>query len=516
MTSSVDTKVLGSDERHVENTALTADSSAPEEGNESREASTRGRRTAASKCVWAPLMGKRGKHLEDYISDEDYTPDRRSTSARGGSVRKRGRTRKSVSTTSDGQSAAKSVPATTEQGSSSVMPEQGSSSLTPESQQRSLKKYSAGGNVTAGDNIQEEAEWDSEGEEITYNLDEEFEDDNDIEMGPMRKMAPAPTRRTIRAGRTLIADGARGDVRAAPVPLTGSRPSVALGGAGMLAGKAPDISKATSIIRKIYTAQIPPRADDQPPLKVVRMTPSAQNIQQKYAFVKNSAGQLCRVMKAAAVPQTGIRNVAAYNIASANVSSKVARGSDIEPELREKMSKRVVAGDSVAEYNAIIDALHAELARVIEDRKKVVVNNRELIDQMQLAHATAVDIRESRIRQLERQVDILQAKLQNHLRKEQALLLGNDSHSQPAGNSGSADGRQMKIDMGMNGSRAVGKHDDTAVTQTNPLSKDRSGPPVLGSERVAMRTMEQLKQDVDDDDLDEIDEEEEGDFDELE
>lgn len=43
-----------------------------------------------------------------------------------------------------------------------------------------------------------------------------------------------------------------------------------------------------------------------------------------------------------------------------------------------------------------------------------------------------------------------------------------------AGNSGSADGRQMKIDMGMNGSRAVGKHDDTAVTQTNPLSKDRS------------------------------------------
>lgn len=61
MTSSVDTKVLGSDERHVENTALTADSSAPEEGNESREASTRGRRTAASKCVWAPLMGKRGK-----------------------------------------------------------------------------------------------------------------------------------------------------------------------------------------------------------------------------------------------------------------------------------------------------------------------------------------------------------------------------------------------------------------------------------------------------------------------
>lgn len=70
-------------------------------------------------------------------------------------MRKRGRTRKSVSTTSDGQSAAKSVPATTEQGSSSVMPEQGSSSLTPESQQRSLKKYSAGGNVTAGDNIQE-------------------------------------------------------------------------------------------------------------------------------------------------------------------------------------------------------------------------------------------------------------------------------------------------------------------------------------------------------------------------
>lgn len=40
--------------------------------------------------------------------------------------------------------------------------------------------------------------------------------------------------------------------------------------------------------------------------------------------------------------------------------------------------------------------LKAELARVIEDRKKVVVNNRELIDQMQLAHATAVDIRESR------------------------------------------------------------------------------------------------------------------------
>lgn len=70
---------------------------------------------------------------------------------------------------------------------------------------------------------------------------------------------------------------------------------------------------------------------------VSRLRPSAQNIQQKYAFVKNSAGQLCRVMKAAAVPQTGIRNVAAYNIASANVSSKVARGSDIEPELREKV-----------------------------------------------------------------------------------------------------------------------------------------------------------------------------------
>uniref|UniRef100_A0A915AWP9 Uncharacterized protein n=1 Tax=Parascaris univalens TaxID=6257 RepID=A0A915AWP9_PARUN len=263
MTSSMDMKVLESDERHVENAVLIADSSAPEEGNEGRETSTRGRRTAASKCVWAPLMGKRRKHLEDYISDEDYAPNRRSASARGSSVRKRGRARKSVSTTSIGQSTAKSIPATTEQESRSLM---------PESQQRSLKKYAAGGNVAAGDDIREEAEWDSEGEEITYNLDEEFEDDDDIEMGPTRKVTPAPAKRTIGAGRTSIADGTRGDVRATPVPLTASRPSIALGGAGMLAGKTPDISKATSIIRKMYTGQIPPRADDQPPLKVVRVT----------------------------------------------------------------------------------------------------------------------------------------------------------------------------------------------------------------------------------------------------
>ncbi|VDM40070.1 unnamed protein product [Toxocara canis] len=422
MTSSIDAKeVEGAqmlDEGRVESTTELASGDTPE-GAENKEVFTRGRRAAASKCAWASLMGKRGKRLEDDMSDEDYAPDRRSSSARATSAKRRARSRKSAGAGSGSQPAAKPL---TSSGSEPQQP------VRKDVHHQNVRR-----NIGASDDLQEEAEWDSEGDEVTYNLDEEFEEGVDLDMASARR-APPPIhlRGAIRGGRIPARGVMRAEIRAPATTHAGGRPSVAGGGSGMLTGKVPDISQATSIIRKTYTSQIRPRIDDQPPLKVIRMAQPSRNVQQqKFALVKNAAGQVCRIMRTAAGPQMGVRSVPSYNIASTSVSAVGAKGGDIPPELREKMSKRVVAGDSVGEYNAIIDALHAELARVIEDRKKVVVNHRELIDQMQLAHATAVDIRESRIRQLEHQVSILQTKLQNHLRREQSLLLGNEANSQP-------------------------------------------------------------------------------------
>jgi hypothetical protein len=99
---------------------------------------------------------------------------------------------------------------------------------------------------------------------------------------------------------------------------------------------------------------------------------------------------------------------------------------DIDREIEAICSRqptRLIEGSTVQEFNDVIDQLSQELHRVIEDRRNSMILHREFVEQMNLSHATALDIKDSRIRQLEQTVDTLQNKLQMAQKRIQLNVL---------------------------------------------------------------------------------------------
>ncbi|KAI6191552.1 hypothetical protein M3Y97_00240500 [Aphelenchoides bicaudatus] len=92
-------------------------------------------------------------------------------------------------------------------------------------------------------------------------------------------------------------------------------------------------------------------------------------------------------------------------------SMSVASANKQIEEINKKFGARVVAGDSVQKFNGLIDALVSEIKLMAEDRERMIRNHQELTEQMTLSHSTALDIKDSRIRQLENCVSKLQEQM---------------------------------------------------------------------------------------------------------
>lgn len=90
------------------------------------------------------------------------------------------------------------------------------------------------------------------------------------------------------------------------------------------------------------------------------------------------------------------------------ISSMQVQSTKEIDELNKKFGQRLVPGDSVQKFNNLINTLVTELKNAAEDRERLIRNHQELTEQMNLSHSTTIDIKESRIRQLENYVSRLQ------------------------------------------------------------------------------------------------------------
>ncbi|CAD5228970.1 unnamed protein product [Bursaphelenchus okinawaensis] len=96
---------------------------------------------------------------------------------------------------------------------------------------------------------------------------------------------------------------------------------------------------------------------------------------------------------------------------SANTMSSMAVSAKREvDELSKKYGQKIVAGDSVGKFNDLNATLLDQMKLISEDRNRLYANYQETVEQLNLAHTTALDLKDSRIRQLENLVNELQAK----------------------------------------------------------------------------------------------------------
>ncbi|TKR72558.1 hypothetical protein L596_019986 [Steinernema carpocapsae] len=131
------------------------------------------------------------------------------------------------------------------------------------------------------------------------------------------------------------------------------------------------------------------------------------------------------------------------------VSSMASSTSKEVAEITQKYKDRIIPNQSVAEFNKIIETLKSELMRMAEDRMRMAANHRETVDQMQLSFSTQLDLKDSRIRQLEQQVDQLQKKLQTSVDNHLIQLLGNEAQTSKApGMVASSNGKQYASAVG--------------------------------------------------------------------
>ncbi|KAK0406594.1 hypothetical protein QR680_018675 [Steinernema hermaphroditum] len=109
------------------------------------------------------------------------------------------------------------------------------------------------------------------------------------------------------------------------------------------------------------------------------------------------------------------------------VSSMVSSASKEVAEIMLKFKDRLIPGQTVAEFSKIIDTLKVELAKMAEDRQRITANHRETLDNIQLHYNALLDLKESRIRQLDIELKNLQKKLHDSIDNHLTQLLKNES-----------------------------------------------------------------------------------------
>ncbi|CAD5234861.1 unnamed protein product [Bursaphelenchus xylophilus] len=96
--------------------------------------------------------------------------------------------------------------------------------------------------------------------------------------------------------------------------------------------------------------------------------------------------------------------------ATTNMSSMAVSAQKEVEEITKKYGDRVIEGDSVRKFNDLNSNLLEQMRLISEDRNRLYANFQETVEQINLSHTTALDLKDSRIRQLENLVNELQAK----------------------------------------------------------------------------------------------------------
>uniref|UniRef100_A0A1I8A9M9 DNA helicase n=1 Tax=Steinernema glaseri TaxID=37863 RepID=A0A1I8A9M9_9BILA len=399
---------------------------------------TRERRSKAnSNKAWASLMpAKRGKNSDDEEEPEAPKAATATPSTRGAAKRTRA---KKTSPVPAKQAKKESPPppltpqsdkgeGTDESGATMEAPEE----LVPDHDTGMIKLSKM-----------EEGYFDEEEMEDDEDSHDYFDDPNDEDFGAESMTPPKKAARGKAGAKATATPAARGSRSArGGVPTPQSRAKVApravpaspATGSGPTSLSAPALRTVTSTSGPIVVSRNATTvlSSTGKPLKIVKLNGTAVRgarlVGQRIVTTTSAPS----VPASGDAPTTSAAQVSIFRPVSGGsgddvVSSMASSVSKEVSEITQKFKDRVIPGHSVAEFNKIIDTLKGELIRVTEDRQRMAANHRETVDQMQLNHSTLIDIKESRIRQLEQQVEQLQKKLQTSVDNHLIQLLGNES-----------------------------------------------------------------------------------------
>ncbi|KAI6232545.1 hypothetical protein M3Y95_00497100 [Aphelenchoides besseyi] len=242
--------------------------------------------------------------------------------------------------------------------------------------------------------------------------DEPSDDDDDDYNESSTKSAKRPTPKTTRSSSAKAQPTAKSQAAAAfshQYPMKNMLPR-------------------TSVVQKTSTNYVPPRVQPIRSIGIQRLRYAAPS----YATVVNENRPMFVLRQPGKLVET--KTTASANVASTPLtisSTSVQNSKEIE-EINKKFGERLVSGDKVQKFNNLINMLQDEMKLMAEDRLRMVQNHEETVEQMGLAHSAALDIKASRIRQLETYVSRLQSKISQLNTQLQAAVSEHESSKDDA------------------------------------------------------------------------------------
>ncbi|KAK0400719.1 hypothetical protein QR680_015417 [Steinernema hermaphroditum] len=426
------------------------------ESSETTAPATRERRSKAnSNKAWAALMpAKRGKTSEDEEEQQQPEPAKPvSTPATRGSKRGRGK---------------KESPVPAKQAKKDSPPPP----LTPQSEKGEANEETSTAPVKGEDLVpdhdtgmmklskMEEGYFEEEEMEEDDDSQDYIDDPNDKDFG-MEAMPPPKRGARGKAGAKAAATparGARGGRGSAPTPQSRAKPAARAVPASPAtssapAPAAPTLRPITAVSSASGSIVVPRNAttvlsSTGKPLKIVKLNGAAVRgarlVGQRIVTTSSAASLPVGTTAPTTSAVSSFRPVSGGSTDGA-VSSMASSASKEVAEITQKYKDRIIPGQTVGEFNKIIDTLKSELVRMAEDRQRMSANHRETIDNMQLHYSTLIDLKESRIRQLEQQVDQLQKKLHTSVDSHLTQVLGNETSTTASKAGEASNGKQPRV-----------------------------------------------------------------------
>ncbi|KAI6209610.1 hypothetical protein M3Y96_00239000 [Aphelenchoides besseyi] len=184
----------------------------------------------------------------------------------------------------------------------------------------------------------------------------------------------------------------------------------------------------TSVVQKTST-YVQPRVQPIRPIGIQRLRYAAPG----YSATVNENRPMFVLRQPGKIAETKTSGSANVGSTPLTISSTSVQNSKEIDEINKKFGERLVSGDKVQKFNNLINGLHEEMKLMAEDRLRMVQNHEETVEQMGLAHSAALDIKASRIRQLENYVGRLQNKI-SQLNAQLQCALSEHESSKDDGN----------------------------------------------------------------------------------
>uniref|UniRef100_A0A1I7XK58 C3H1-type domain-containing protein n=1 Tax=Heterorhabditis bacteriophora TaxID=37862 RepID=A0A1I7XK58_HETBA len=162
------------------------------------------------------------------------------------------------------------------------------------------------------------------------------------------------------------------------------------------------------------------------PLKVVTLLPNSRRMM--------TPGGAPRPLAVGVRQLAGTRSHSLHSTAPNTATPMAKQAQQMIIHATTKLGDRVLSGQTVEEFNRLVEQLNSEISRLQEDNRKTASNHRDSIDQLQSSHQIALDQKDTRIKQLESQVDKLQRELGTAMKNYHAQLLINEMNNMDAEN----------------------------------------------------------------------------------